>query len=268
MIPLPQANPPKSTLDGLAIYQAQVNAIPSYADRVTAAKSKFKSYNVAKNSVFKAIRGLLAQMCAGPRRCCYCEDSVADEVEHIAPKNLYPDLVFDWANYLYACGACNGPKSSKYAIISKAGLLVHVGRGKNDPVILPASGIHALINPRAEDPQEYLWLDIIDTFNFVAIAAPGTVKEVRATYTCELLALNNRDVLVEARRVAFGSYRARLVEYITARDDGASILELNSLIVALNAMANPAVWLEMKRSHLLRPDLQRLFGLAPEAHNW
>ena len=34
-------------------------------------------------------------MCAGAKRCMYCEDSAADEVEHHLPKNLYPEFVFD-----------------------------------------------------------------------------------------------------------------------------------------------------------------------------
>jgi hypothetical protein len=37
---------------------------------------------------------------------------VTDEAEHINPKDLYLERVFDWANYLYACGPCNGPKSN------------------------------------------------------------------------------------------------------------------------------------------------------------
>ena len=47
----------------------------------------------------------------------YCEDSVADEVEHFRPKDLYPDVVFAWRNYLYACGQCNGGKNNRFSIV-------------------------------------------------------------------------------------------------------------------------------------------------------
>lgn len=48
-------------------------------------------------------------------------DSAADEVEHIAPKALFPERVFDWTNYIYACGPCNGPKSNRYSYVTTSG---------------------------------------------------------------------------------------------------------------------------------------------------
>lgn len=194
--------------------------------------------------------------------------AVGFEVEHIAPKDIYPEQVFDWQNYLYACGPCNSPKGSQYAVITAAGQLQSVSRHKDAPVTPPVSGLHALINPRSENPQDFRWLDIIDTFNFVATADVGTHSEMRATYTCKVLALNNRDVLIEARRVAFGSYRARLFEYVHKRDAGASASELAKPVTGLKAMANPAVWVEMKRSYSALPEIEQLFIQAPEALTW
>lgn len=268
MIRLADLPVPQSMLDGLAAYQGIVDAHGTYPDRVTSAKAEFKARNTKANAVFKQVRAALAKMCTNTRRCCYCEDSMADEVEHIAPKDLYPDRVFDWDNYVYACGPCNSPKGSKYAVLSVNGELVHVGRAKGAEVVEPAAGEHALINPRFEDPQDFLWLDIIDTFNFVAIDDTGTLSEKRATYTCEVLALNNRDVLIEARRLAFGSYRSRLFEYIHKRDTGAPDADLCALIKGLQSMANPAVWAEMKRSHGAHEELAQLFAQAPEALEW
>ncbi|MFK3795707.1 MULTISPECIES: hypothetical protein [unclassified Pseudomonas] len=268
MIRLAEFPAPKSMLDGLAMYQQTVDANATYAERVVSAKSEFKARNTKTNPIFKQVRAELTRMCSNTRRCCYCEDSMADEVEHIAPKDLYPERVFDWGNYVYACGPCNSPKGNKFAVINASDELIHVGRTKDANVVEPTAGEHALINPRIENPQDFLWLDIIDTFNFVAIDEPGTRSEKRATYTCQLLALNNRDVLIEARRLAFGSYRARLFEYIHRRDAGTPDVQLEALVISLKSMANPAVWAEMKRSHAAHPDIAMLFAKAPEALDW
>ena len=268
MIQLPYTDVPQEMLSGLADYQRVVDSQASYAERVAKAKSEFSTRNKKTNMVFKEVRAALSRMCTNTRRCCYCEDSMADEVEHIAPKDLYPERVFDWQNYLYACGPCNSPKGSQYAVVTANGELQPVNRPKGAPVTPPMGGTHALINPRLENPQDFLWLDIVDTFNFVALADPGTISERRAIYTCKILALNNRDVLIEARRVAFGSYRARLFEYIHKRNGGAEDAELLRLIAGLRSMANPAVWAEMKRSHAARPEINQLFIQAPEALTW
>lgn len=268
MIKLPHTDVTAAMLAGLAEYQRIVDDQPSYSERVAKAKSEFGARNKKTNPVFREVRAALSRMCTATRRCCYCEDSVADEVDHIAPKDLYPEHAFVWQNYLYSCGPCNSPKGSQYAIINAQGQLQLVSRSPNAPVTEPATGEHALINPRLEDPQEFLWLDIIDTFNFVAVADAGTPSEIRASYTCKLLALNNRDLLIEARRVAFGSYRARLIEYIHKRDSGSSAAELLELVNGLKSMANPAVWMEMQRSHAALPEIERLFTQAPEALGW
>ena len=73
-------------------------------EQVKAAKTLFKSRNRKENRTFAAVRKELADLCSGSRRCMYCDDSVADEVEHFRPKDLYPEVVFAWMNYLYACG--------------------------------------------------------------------------------------------------------------------------------------------------------------------
>ena len=87
--------------EGLARYQREVNAAGSYAARVAKAKESFGARNRRSNRTFRSVRKALTVMCSGAQRCVYCEDSVGDEVEHIAPKDLYPCKVFMWANYVY-----------------------------------------------------------------------------------------------------------------------------------------------------------------------
>src|SRR5437867_3043275 len=109
MIRLPSVLLPPLALQSLQGYQREIDMVRDYAKRVEAAERLFKSRNKTSNNTFRAVRLKLHEMCSGARRCCYCEDSFADEVEHVRPKSLYPEHVFVWENYLYSCGPCNGP---------------------------------------------------------------------------------------------------------------------------------------------------------------
>ena len=101
-------------------FQSELSSVTPFSARVVEAKSMFSSKNRKTNPVFRDVRATLDRMCQGARRCMYCEDSLADEVEHVRPKNFFPDQTFVWENYLYACGPCNGPKSDQFmAILSK-----------------------------------------------------------------------------------------------------------------------------------------------------
>src|SRR5207302_3381327 len=90
MIRLRQVSLPSNTAKELQNFQDKIDLISDYAAKVAASKSQFALKNKPQNQTFVEIRKGLTKMCAGARRCVYCEDSCADEVEHIKPKNLYP----------------------------------------------------------------------------------------------------------------------------------------------------------------------------------
>jgi uncharacterized protein (TIGR02646 family) len=269
VIQLPKVSLSKEAKAGLKRLQNKINKNADYTKRVESAKTAFSNQNKPENKTFKVVRETLTMMCPGARRCGYCEDSVADEVEHIKPKDLYPEVVFVWENYLYACGPCNGPKNNQFAVLSKTtGELIEVTRKHADPVKPPKKGNPALINPRKENPFDFLALDLLGTFFFLPTANEGSKEYIRADYTIKVLRLNDRDYLQVARGEAYGSYRARLIEYIRKRDEGTPEKELKALIDALKRMGHPTVWQEMKRQNRLIPELQRLFNQAPEALAW
>ncbi|MFN7935013.1 MAG: hypothetical protein U0R19_16915 [Bryobacteraceae bacterium] len=226
-------------MDELSRYQAEVDAETDFDKRVDLARSKFENRNRPDHTVFSEVRKTLASMCSGAQRCVYCEDSCADEVEHHHPVRWYPEKTFEWLNYLYACGSCNGPKGSGFST--------------------------DLLHPRVENPLDFLMLDLTGTFLFVPTNSAGTSEHQRASYTIQLLRLNVRSYLPVARREAYDSYRARLKEYIADRDKGAPITQR---IQSLQRMAHPTVWHEMKRQHKLVPELKDLFTQAPEALHW
>lgn len=249
----------------LAAYQADVDSAGTYADVVSKAKSLFSSRNRASNSTFSEVREKLALMCNGPRRCMYCEDSVADEVEHFKPKDLYPEVVFVWQNYFYACGRCNGPKNNRFSVIDGVGTLVDVTRPRDAAIVPPLAGTAALIDPRIEDPMTFMMLDLRDTFTFTATADVDSIEAMRANYTIDVLRLNERDYLVEARAIAFSGYRAGLTEYVSRKIAGADLPELDRLRSGILRAPHPTVWAEMVRQHSHHPALNSLFAAAPEA---
>jgi uncharacterized protein (TIGR02646 family) len=269
MIQLPDLSLPNATRNQLDKWQQTINCIAAYRDRVDKGKNLFSLRNKAQNPTFKQVRQALTQMCSGARRCAYCEDSVADEVEHIKPKDLYPECVFVWENYLYACGPCNAPKNNKFAVFSSTTeTFTDVTRARNASIVPPEAGEPALINPRTENPLDFLYLDLADTFYFLPRFGLSTQNLDRATYTINILRLNDRDYLVEARAEAFDSYRARLSEYISGKILNGEKTQLDKLINALQRMQHPTVWREMQRQRKLIPELKDLFDQAPEAASW
>lgn len=260
---------PAAAQQQLRRWQGEVDAVADYAARVARGKRAFKQRNHAGNSTFWQVRQTLDIMCSGARRCAYCEDSYADEVEHIWPKDLYPGSVFEWANYLYVCGPCNGPKGSKHAVFPpNTNSPQVVSRAPGQPIVPPIEGDPVFLNPRAEDPLDFLILDLSGTFLFMPFASPGTREFERAQYTIEVLRLNARDALVKARRVAYSGYQARIVAYADMRKRGYREDELQRAKEELLTSHHRTVWREMQRQAQWTPELGRLFDRVPEALDW
>ena len=253
-------------MTGLQKYQARVNDAGSYRNQVAAGKTLFSRYNRPGNHIFTEVRQKLAVMCAGVQRCGYCEDSVGDEVEHIKPKDLYPGHVFAWENYLFACGQCNRKKNNKFAVI-QSNQLLDITRRKGAEVKRPQGGSPALIDPRREDPLNFLYLEMEDTFYFLPGGGLSQMDELRAQYSICVLKLN-REVLLKARREAYESYHARLFEYRGLRDNGAGNESLGRRRDAIVSSAHPTVWREMQRQHAKLSRLRALFQDVPEALGW
>jgi uncharacterized protein (TIGR02646 family) len=247
-------------------YQNAVDDKPTFAEKVKAGKDTFSKYNNKTNAAFKAVRENLAEMAGGTIRCNYCEDSNANQVEHIYPKHFYPERCFVWENYCYACGPCNQPKSDLFALLEEAtGNEVNLKDLPKD--VAPPNGRALLVNPRAEQPLDFLFLDTQNTFRSVPFKEDRAGRR-RAEYTIEILGLNSRNHLVRARQIAFGNYKARLFEYVLKKEAGATQTQLKPLIESLKGELHPTVWQEMIRQRSLHPELKDLFSRAPEALEW
>lgn len=266
---LPDLPLPAAAAAQLIAYQAEIDRLATFAEQVESGKRLFRSRNQRTNATFNAIKTVLTAMCSGSRRCAYCEDSAADEVEHIYPKHFYPDRVFVWRNYVYACGPCNGPKGSSFAVFPAGpDSQVELTRLSESAPSPPPTGEPGLIDPRTEDATQFLALELRETFYFVERAPAGTLEHERARYTIKILGLNEREVLPASRRAAYKDYRAHLSQYLTVRTHGGDAAELTRLATEIRTRQHPTVWSEMKRQHASLPNLAPLFAAVPEALTW
>jgi len=269
MLKLPSnINLSKRALGYLKKWQEIIDNEPDYKAQIEKAKKTWGK----TNKTFDEIKEKLRLMSNSTERCSYCEDSFADEIEHIFPKGIYPEKTFVWENYLFACGPCNGPKSNKFSLIDSLGVLQNITPPKKIPVGYiykkPPAHQSALINPREEDPTRFIELDIISTFRFIPALDLNPIEKLRANFTIELLRLNEREILIKARRKAYGNYRARLTEYSKQKTEGANQTDLNKLIDGIKDENHQTVWFEIKRFHLFIPELKTIFSKIPEALNW
>ena len=130
----------RTTSNKLAELQADHDAASGYPAQTEAAKSRWQSTK-KDTAAFGEVEEKLVEMCSGHRRCSYCKDSVADEIERFRPKDLYPDYVFRWETYLYSCGPCNGPKNKHFAVLETDNPeATDVTRARGDAIVRPPPG--------------------------------------------------------------------------------------------------------------------------------
>ena len=266
MLPLPQIGPSEDLLTQLAAWQNQVDTQPDYPKRVAQAESDWKRKRACQP--MRDIETLLEQMLCGGRCCAYCENSLAHQIDHIWPVTLYPQQVFEWLNYLYACGSCNQKKGASFAVYPAAtGPLQCVSGKRGAPVTEPPYGEMVFIDPRCEDPRDFFTMDLRGSFRIcIQSGLTGRARE-RAKYTLEQLPLNS-DPLRKQRRNAYRHYVSELQHYIRGCEHNKTARQLRKHRLALADFAHQTVWFEMKRQQAKIPELAALFARAPESLGW
>lgn len=274
----PHINPSQSVLDDLQAFQDEVDTHADFVGQINHARQLFAAKNKKTNSIFKEVRKALSEMCNSTRRCVYCEDSVANQIEHIWPKSFYPEKCFDWGNYVYACGPCNGPKNNLFAIFRDGdGALQHITVDSNIGPVKPPSGQPVLINPRIENPLDFCILDLSGSFKFIVKPGISPQAKIRAEYTFfTVLKMDNgeREPLRQARLFAYENYKDALFSYIKRKEEGATLVRLQRIITRIKRENHPTVWKEMQRQfHMgilgkIDPELNGYFLVEPEALTW
>jgi uncharacterized protein (TIGR02646 family) len=269
--------------------QNQVNRATSFQAKVAKAKLLWdtKGGQDGKNA-FIIIKSELISLCTFVRICNYCEQNEANDIEHIAAKSFFPELAFVWENYLLACKHCNSAlKLDKCFVLNAGNELVMLNRGEEPP--FPTV---AFINPRIENPNDYMMLDMTDcTFKwFTTLNLQQTNKAIA---TIQILDLNGRDTLIAARKSA-QTYYYRALKYLVELQNASTktifrdLLEPDderfdfnqtlealklevkqSIKTAITSYQHPSVWYALKmQASKAHPKWKNLFEQLPEALNW
>jgi hypothetical protein len=124
-----------------------------------------------------------------------------------------------------------------------------------------------LIDPRSENPLDFLWLDLKGTFRIDPKEGLTTDNKRRAEYTRDTLDLN-RDFLTRARRNALISSLATFEKYAALKIANNPASELLKHAETIKSMVHRTVWKEMIRQRHLIPKLNQLFAANPESLVW
>lgn len=271
--------------------QDSVNQQNTFSLKVEKAQQQWsgKTSSAKKQKAFDDIKVQLTTMCVSTGLCNYCEQSEATDIEHIAPKSFYPENTFIWENYILACKICNsGYKLDKCSVIS-AEKLIYLDRVSQPPT----ATFHAFVNPRIDDPNKYLLLNT-KIFQFEVMPGLSIQEEHKALQTLEILKLNERDAIREARKVAYNHYYDSLKLLIdilgtetiedlelllrpnenrfdftqSLEDLKTEIMHARRLYIS-SKIGHPSVWYAIKIiESKTEPKWKLLFNKLPEALHW
>lgn len=294
---LPSKRISTNTQAHLQATQNAVNSEPTFAERAQKAGSLWdsKSSSTAGRQAFTEVKTTLTEMCVGIEICNYCEANEATDIEHIFPKKMFPERAFQWGNYILACKICNTTyKSDNFQIFNPQGSSTKQdAKPPRGSYIQPPTSDAVLINPRNENPQDFMRIDLIgQTFLFVPIESNQNTREyLKAKYTIDLLGLNTRNALVEARKASAKEFRNMLKQYLEIKNatnhteleraigdfpavnhstpfNKEQVRLLKNIKKAIIEHRHPTVWDELKRQRNHLPNTKRLFEQAPEALDW
>lgn len=155
-------------------------------------------------------------------KCAFCECHPAEggfiQVEHFRPKSIYPDLTFDWENFLPICGQCNTSKSDH------------------------DTGIDPILNPYDINPMGYFEFDQISLKPI-----PGPAYDI-AKLTIEVCGLQSirlwrprAEILVSLTTYSEAIKQA-IIDYQdadTERKRDARLRKLRESILTIESLAQP-----------------------------
>jgi uncharacterized protein (TIGR02646 family) len=247
--PDPLSDTASSHLAGL---QADVDA---QADRSLQYERAMELWNARKNkishrAIWEEIASKLNQAHPRPGLCQYCEYDRNSPMEHYYPQVHFPERSFQWDNYLLVCAYCNSVcKGTKFAVFSPVGSEICVEQ-KVRP--FPPTDDAVLINPRTEDPQDYIWIDLETG---ILRPTPGTNArgQKKAAYTVNLLHLNKNDNLVRYRKKAYWGYLQKLEEYANV----SAATDFPTLVTCLL----PAKWVMINHDSIFEAEKQRILNI-------
>lgn len=284
----------KGILNHLQKLQGQIDALPTYKAQVKEAKVLWqnKKKTNPQKAAFNRVEKELQKLAIGANNYCnYCEANVGTTIEHIYPRGLFPNKTFVWENFLWTCKQCNGKhKISQFQIFKNPHTAEIINLVKDYSFVRPPNEDAVFVNPRIENPLDYLQLDLESGLFETKEKDSHTRAYQRAVYTIETLQLNTRKGLVANRQKAYQNYQDLLQQYIDIQHCISSEALIAIFPVSNNTkrapwveqkkLANlefktmffnqnhPTVWKEMQRQNTVLPSLKKLFQQVPEALTW
>ena len=158
------------------------------------------------------------------------EEGILFTCDHFRPRRLFPGLIHEWSNLVYACQACNGVKGGQWPGDADE------AESYIDPCAEPSSGV---------DPDsgfEYR----LDTGEITVRANAAALAKANALQTIEDLALNRfttpgeailRDVKV--RRVHLPTYRRQRARRVREALNNMAEIAPHLLPVVVSALVSP-----------------------------
>ncbi|MFT5918197.1 MAG: hypothetical protein ACI81T_004714 [Bacteroidia bacterium] len=269
--------------------QKGIDSEADFALQAEKAQKAWKSKgNADGKQAFEEVKSTLKEMCVSTEVCNYCEQNEAMDIEHIAPKSFFPNHAFVWENYLLACKSCNtGYKLDHCYVLDQNGLSHKSKRG-----IEPTHKTHCFINPREEDPNYFLIFNSLTSKYILNHKLTQSEKE-KAKSTLEILKLNERPALVEARKSA-AKYFYRTIKELTEILNAKDLAELKAILNPYDKIMDkklslletkeelkvifkkeiqihqhPSVWYAIKKVDSKTDDKWKaLFDQVPEALHW
>lgn len=153
---------PTATQTQLVHETSEIMALQTMEERKAQADSRYSKER--SKEWFTPITGALK---SADVRCMYCSSDSPSHVEHYRPRARFPELTFDYENYLLSCSICNNYKGSRFP--------------------LDDQGNPLLINPFDDNVWDYF--DIDPTFGRL-IPKPN----LRAKTTCTIIKINSEDI--------------------------------------------------------------------------
>lgn len=284
----------RGILNHLQKLQGKIDALSSYKAQVKQAKVLWqnKKKTNPQKAAFNRVERELQKIAIGANHYCnYCEKNEGTTIEHIYPRGLFPNKTFVWENYLWTCKECNGKyKVSQFQIFKSPNSSEIIDLVKDYSFVRPFNEDAVFINPRVENPLDYLQLNLESGCFESKENDTNTRGYKRAAYTLETLQLNTRNKLVASRQKAYQNYQDLLQQYIDMQQSTSSEALIAIFSVSNNTkkspwekqkdlanlefqtmllhQAHPTVWKEMQRQVESIPLLKKLFQQIPEALAW
>jgi uncharacterized protein (TIGR02646 family) len=179
------------------------------------------------------------------RKCAYCEQVAAKDIEHFWPKTEYPARMFSWDNFLRGCKNCNNAKRDHFPL--------------ND------RGERLLMDPCQDEPLDYF---VWDSMTGSAGVVQDPPRAARGRATIDLFQLNQEPVRDERR------IKSLIVLFLLARVVEQEPPDPETKERLREELLPHRPWLGIIRQLILRPEdrvrplVERALAKVPEIRVW